>query len=139
MRRLRRGEHGPFGGRVLLSLVLAVTAGLLAMHGLGPVPALGAHTAPPSASASVSASTHATAADAPVCAPPTHDGGGHMDHADTTCAAAGTSTGPALWAPALPGPPAGTQALERVSRQGPGATPGDRAPPSLSELQLLRI
>ncbi|MEE1800827.1 MULTISPECIES: DUF6153 family protein [unclassified Streptomyces] len=133
MRRPPRSEHGPFGARVLLALVLAVTAGLLAMHGLGPVPALGAHAAPPSASA------HATAAEAPLCAPPAHDGGGHMDHADATCAAAGTSTGPALGAPLLPGPSGVTPTPAIVARQGPGAAPGDRAPPSLSELQLLRI
>ncbi|MFE3741451.1 DUF6153 family protein [Streptomyces sp. NPDC059096] len=133
MRRSRHGEYGPFGGRALLALVLAVTAGLLAMHGLGPVPALGTHAAPPSVS------THATAADAPVCAPPAHDGGGHMDHADATCAATGTANGPALWTPPLPGPPSGTEALARGARQGPGSAPGDRAPPSLSELQLLRI
>ncbi|MFJ7154029.1 DUF6153 family protein [Streptomyces sp. NPDC101118] len=66
-------------------------------------------------------------------------GGSHMAHADATCAAAGTSHGPAL--------PALVPVRLAPTGAGPGGGPlggacadrGGRAPPSLSELQLLRI
>ncbi|MFI8100894.1 DUF6153 family protein [Streptomyces sp. NPDC086023] len=65
-------------------------------------------------------------------------GGGHLTHADATCAAAGTSHGPAL--PALvPVRLAPTGAGPGGPLDGACADRGGRAPPSLSELQLLRI
>ncbi|KOY53654.1 DUF6153 family protein [Streptomyces sp. XY332] len=136
----------PLGLRSYLLLVLAVLAGLVAMHGLGPgafVPA-GAHAA--------AGSHHASAAghgkivsDAPChdgcvhAGDPIDDGrGGHAEHADATCAATGTAGAPVLPAPAvLPG----ITDAEAVLAHGivPDATACGRAPPSLSELQLLRI
>ncbi|WP_374777421.1 DUF6153 family protein [Streptomyces sp. NBC_01310] len=136
----------PFGPRSYLLLVLAVLAGLVAMHGLGPgasVPA-GAHTA--ASSHHASAAGHAkVASDAPCHDDCVHAGdpvgggrGGHADHADATCAATGTAGAPVLPAPAvLPG---NTDAAAVVAHGiVPDATACGRAPPSLSELQLLRI
>lgn len=130
-----------------LLLVLAVLTGLVAMHGLGPgaVPAASpiaatAHHAP--------AEGHAAAAGAAASAchegcahagePADGESGGHAQHADTTCAAAGIAGSPVLPAPAvLPG----TVDAQAVIAHGiaPDATTCGRAPPSLSELQLLRI
>lgn len=137
----------PFGLRSHLLLVLAVLAGLVAMHGLGPgaaVPA-GAHAAASSPHASAAGHELAIPSDAPChdgCVhadDPAGDGrGGHAQHADATCAATGTAGAPVLPAPAvLPG----TTDAEAVLAHGivPDATACGRAPPSLSELQLLRI
>jgi hypothetical protein len=90
-----------------------------------------AATASVSAPASVSAA-HEGCGDAGGC------GSGHVTHADTTCSAAAVSGGPSL--PALvPDPVAGVVPDESV-RAHAGADPeGARAPPSLAELQLLRI
>ncbi|WP_328727521.1 DUF6153 family protein [Streptomyces sp. NBC_00259] len=63
-------------------------------------------------------------------------GAGHLDHADATCAAAGTGsayTPPALVSAVLDAPPASSTAA--AARDSPDG----RAPPDLSELQLLRI
>ncbi|MFE2493055.1 DUF6153 family protein [Streptomyces scopuliridis] len=144
-----RGRTRPAGPRVLLLLLVpAVLTGLLAMHGLSPVPAMEAHTA--SAPASVAAgpvssvpapSGHVMAAGAMDgdCVHQGHGGGGHLDHADATCAATGVSTGPALPTSLASALPAGPLDVPAALRQAPGTTTGDRAPPSLSELQLLRI
>ncbi|MEV6420838.1 DUF6153 family protein [Streptomyces sp. NPDC051662] len=153
----RWSSHGrtrPAGARVLLlSLVTAVLTGLLAMHGLSPVTPPQGHTASaPSSSASASAtdprsssvpasSAHAMAAGAVDgdCAHRDGGGGGHLDHADATCAAAGVGAGPALPTPLASALPAGPLTVPAGLRQAPGTATGDRAPPSLSELQLLRI
>ncbi|MEU2021341.1 DUF6153 family protein [Streptomyces sp. NPDC016469] len=118
-------------------LVLAVLVGLLAMHGLAPTAMPVGHTAMPGQAGShVSAAAVHEAGDA--CQHLTGGGaGGRMHHADATCAAAGTSTSPAP--PALApraGAPAGTVALP-----GWPLTPAaaGRAPPDLTQLQLLRI
>ncbi|MER8069157.1 DUF6153 family protein [Streptomyces sp. NPDC094034] len=149
-----RGRTRPTGPRVLLlSLVTAVLTGLLAMHGLSPVPPPQAHTASaPSSSASTSAlgpgSSSVPAPSAHVMAAGTVDGdcvhqggggGGHLDHADATCAAAGAGAGPALPTPLASALSAGPLDVPAALRQAPGTATGDRAPPSLSELQLLRI
>ncbi|MGW5851266.1 DUF6153 family protein [Streptomyces sp. NPDC055254] len=139
-------------GRGFALLVLVVLAGVLAMHGLGPRPVLGA--AQPSATTAVEhgtarshdeaaahgtarshdgAAAHGTGGD---CSH-TAGGTGHVRHADGTCAATGTGapyTPPALTAGlgAAPAP--------RAVPGGPAAADGaGRAPPDLAELQLLRI
>ena len=163
-------------GRARALLMLAVLAGLFAMHGLGPRAAVAAphekpvpHTAHaptaahgPSQPASGHTHQRATAAQAPVhhgtsaepapardrtsaasvpvheagCDGPDH-GGDHARHADGTCAAPGAGTGPVITAPApapFDAPPvAHAHGLSVVADTG-----GGRAPPSLSELQLLR-
>ncbi|MFC9652328.1 DUF6153 family protein [Streptomyces sp. NPDC056937] len=165
-----RGRTRSSGPRVpLLLLVTAVMTGLLAMHGLSPVPTTEAHAAsamgPRSASvpaSSVSASSvpassvpassepassvpapssHAMAAGTVDgdCAHQRHGGGGHLDHADATCAAAGVGAGPALPTSLASALPSGPLDVPAALRQAPGTATGDRAPPSLSELQLLRI
>ncbi|MFD5255291.1 DUF6153 family protein [Streptomyces bobili] len=132
----------PFGLRSLLLLV--VLAGLVAMHGLGPAPI-------PAAAHGSAASLHAPATgheraaasgvlcqDGCVHADDPAGGGGHAEHADATCAATGTAGGPVLPAPAvLPGH---AEALAVLAHGiTPYATACGRAPPTLSELQLLRI
>ncbi|MEU9378823.1 DUF6153 family protein [Streptomyces sp. NPDC048255] len=113
-------------------LVLAVLAGVLAMHGLGPrpVPLAAAH---PAAHAVHPAPGLHGDAD---CSHPA-DGPEHLDHADGTCAATGVGS---AYAP----PPllaAVDEALPGAALLGaaPAATRTGRAPPDLSELQLLRI
>ncbi|MEV7422669.1 MULTISPECIES: DUF6153 family protein [unclassified Streptomyces] len=132
MRRPPHGEARTSWVRVLPPLVLAVVAGLLAMHGLAPA------TAPLPHPAAGAALAHDAAAGAPRCAEPDHRDGGHAEHADATCAATGTSGGPVLPSALTPGPLPDT---DRAAATGPGAPAGrgDRAPPSLSRLQLLRI
>ncbi|MFD3870586.1 DUF6153 family protein [Streptomyces sp. NPDC058623] len=131
-----------FGPRARLLLVLAVLTGLVAMHGLGPAPlAPAAHAPTHGALRASGASGHdAPAADPCACvhADPQGGSGGHTEHADATCAAPGTSGPPVLSEPArAPGTvtaaPAGPYGVLT------GATACGRAPPSLSELQLLRV
>ena len=115
-------------------LVLGLLTGLLGMHALSPggAVAAGAHH---SSFASAHAGT-ATGSDEYVC----HgdSSGGHAEHADATCASGAVGTGPVLPAP-LPDP-VGTLAPADSDRGFLATTPdGGRAPPTLAELQLLRI
>lgn len=129
--------HAPSrpAGRGLVLLVMAVLTGVLGMHGLAPgaVPTAHADTGHERATAAAAGVPHADAA----CAHTDGGGPGHLDHADGMCAAAGIGsayTPPAL-AGAVPAAPAAaspTAAAVRASHDG-------RAPPDLSELQLLRI
>lgn len=124
--------------RVLL--VLALVTGVLAMHGLSPsgMPSAGQHimTAP-----MVAAGHHASSAHASDCTCARLSDAGHggmaMDHAGT-CAAGSTEGSylpPALSpSPTVCGEPAAVALRQRIA----GTTHG-RAPPDLSELQLLRI
>ncbi|MFG3214373.1 DUF6153 family protein [Streptomyces tendae] len=65
-------------------------------------------------------------------------GGGHLRHADAMCASGAVSDGPVLPAPVPdPVPVVGCDATVRV--HAARAPDGARAPPSLAELQLLRI
>ncbi|MDJ0383192.1 DUF6153 family protein [Streptomyces sp. G-G2] len=123
-------------GRGLVLLVLAVLAGVLAMHGLGPRPAAAAMPADGGGRAMVmtqEASVHPAGGDC------SHTAGGsdHLNHADGTCVAAGVG------APYVP--PALAAALDVAPSVAavPGGvatvTEAGRAPPDLSELQLLRI
>jgi hypothetical protein len=69
-----------------------------------------------------------------------HDGcgSGHLHHADASCASGAVSGGPAL--PALAPDPAFTVVgANEPCPDGFASQDGARAPPSLSELQLLRI
>ncbi|MEU9254992.1 DUF6153 family protein [Streptomyces sp. NPDC048270] len=126
----RRRPAGP--GRLLL--VLAVLAGVLAMHGLGAaamgVMPAGAHAAP---AAGHGSDHHVTAEGC------SHDPGGQgrTHHADATCAATGISTpyAPPALAAALPGACVPAVSAGRASAPATGG----RAPPDLAELQLLRI
>jgi hypothetical protein len=132
MRPSSRGRKG----RGFVLLVLAVLAGLLAMHGLGsgPAPAKAAAVA----GGHVMATVHEEAARQTTgdCAH-TEGGTGHTEHADATCAAAGVG------APYVPPVPAAAFDAGPVPVARPGSAAGTpergRAPPDLAELQLLRI
>lgn len=132
----------PGGVRAYVLLVLAVLAGVVAMHGLGPaVPPAPTHAMPDARHVVTATSpSHADAADCEDCVHVDHgngDTGGHAEHADATCAAGGTSGAPAL--PALASAGMITCTTADATTLVPAATLGERAPPSLSELQLLRI
>ncbi|MDK1475476.1 DUF6153 family protein [Streptomyces sp. 549] len=147
-------------------LVFGLLAGLFGMHGLAPGGAIAAsshhasdgHQAPDgghhaSAGHRSPAAVHGDAAgvvgvtDAvgvtgvvsteSVC----HgglNGSGHAQHADSTCSSGAVRSGPDL--PVLLPDPAGRVALPAVGHRSTEAEPeGGRAPPSLAELQLLRI
>ncbi|MFI9825099.1 DUF6153 family protein [Streptomyces sp. NPDC052013] len=134
MTRSTRSSSRP-AGRLLVLLVLAVLAGVVGMHGLAPGAAVAAQAGAghEMAMAAADGVPHADGG----CSH-TDGGPGHLDHADAMCAAAGTSSaytppalaaGTVLHAPAAPGPLAAAT----------GSSHDGRAPPDLSELQLLRI
>ncbi|MFF3889731.1 DUF6153 family protein [Streptomyces sp. NPDC001914] len=121
-------------------LVLAVVAGVLGMHALSPagMPAAGRHDVMMAAESP----GHRPEPDHLAGADCRHlsdagDGGMVMDHTGGTCAAGGTST--AYVPPALtPGVAARAESAAAVGGPAPGPVDG-RAPPDLSELQLLRV
>ncbi|MER6526464.1 DUF6153 family protein [Streptomyces sp. NPDC001508] len=116
--------------RVLL--VLGLLAGLLGMHALAPGGAVARphHGPAPRVTAAV--------ATDPDCPDDGHCGGHHARHADPTCASGAVSRGPDL--PALvPHPVTAAVPAHRAGSYPAAAPEGARAPPSLAELQLLRI
>ncbi|WP_329218231.1 DUF6153 family protein [Streptomyces sp. NBC_01485] len=124
-------------------LVLGLLAGLLGMHALAPAGAVHEHAGPrhmrtvAADAAAVSAVAVSVDEDCPGgdghCG-----GGGHLQHADPTCVAASVSGAPAQ--PALvPDPVAVPVRADAVRPYAVVAPDGARAPPSLAELQLLRI
>ncbi|WP_427924042.1 DUF6153 family protein [Streptomyces sp. cg40] len=118
-------------------LVATVLLGLLGMHGLGPVPL--AHPVPEHA---VTAMTAAMGEKASTPDPCDHDGGGcgsHMTHADATCASASVAGTPAVAPLLVPDVAACAQLPDALGSLTDGGPDGGRAPPSLAELQLLRI
>ncbi|MCZ9342157.1 DUF6153 family protein [Streptomyces sp. TRM76130] len=127
-------RHRP-AGRLSALLVMAVLAGVLGMHGLGPQ---GAVSPSPAETAHTMRLTHSAGVPEASDACSHTDSGGHdLAHADATCAAAGTVSPYALPAPAaaLDVVPASAASLVTA----PGTASSGRAPPDLSELQLLRI
>lgn len=115
-------------------LVLAVLTGVLGMHALPS----GAVPAPEHTMAMASTMAHSPAKEqASEACSHTEGGSGHLAHADGTCAAAGIGS---AYAP--PAPAAGlsdTLAAADAVSAVPVSTVWGRAPPDLSELQLLRI
>ncbi|WP_343242908.1 DUF6153 family protein [Streptomyces sp. SID12501] len=119
-------------------VVLGLLAGVLAMHGLGPGgmsagmtdAAHHGHQAQPM-------SMRGGPSDEFVChGMDSH--GGHAQHADATCASGAVPAGHTF--AALTPDPAGPSVLAaRADRSLPRSPEGARAPPSLAELQLLRI
>ncbi|MGW5361939.1 DUF6153 family protein [Actinopolymorpha pittospori] len=121
-------------------MLLLVVTGVVAMHGLGPVvmadhqsgmsvPAASAHT-----STMPGAFEHVRPTGG--CDVPHHDGG-HADHVDAMCSAAGVAGAPAL--PALVPIMVDGVSFQPLKAWPAGPENAGRAPPSLSELQLLRI
>lgn len=148
----------PAKGPLPMLLTAAVLLGLLAMHGLGPcvtLPGPGRSTAHASAGArhhhpAVSAqpasgadlrpaAAHGAAPHADGCGHTSHGDGsdGHLAHADATCAAGGVSSTPEPPALALSGTARPVAAAAAAGAHA--ATAAERAPPSLHQLQLLRI
>ncbi|MCZ2528066.1 MULTISPECIES: DUF6153 family protein [Streptomyces] len=127
--------------RAPVLLVLAVLAGLVGMHGLGaaglPVPA---HRAVSAAHHTAPASHQAADATAPPHACPGGQDGpaGHGSHADPACSSASVPSSPTAPVAAV-----GIHHPDAADRQPalrvPAGPDGGRAPPSLAELQLLRI
>lgn len=113
---------------------MAVLAGVLGMHGLSP-------GATPAVQAGAGHEMVMTAADGVPHAGGgcTHTDGGssHLAHADGTCAAAGI--GSAYTPPALTGALLDAPAALAPAAAFRGSPHDGRAPPDLSELQLLRI
>jgi hypothetical protein len=113
------------------------------MHGLGPVPAL--HEVAAGHDRMTAGETRA-GAEAPVrvsmpgaCGHDTDGGTGHPHHADPTCASASVGQAPAV-VPVLVPDVATWAERAHVWPSLTGSGPeGGRAPPSLAELQLLRI
>ncbi|MFF0018006.1 DUF6153 family protein [Streptomyces sp. NPDC005374] len=123
----------PPAGRWRALLVLGLLAGLLGMHALAPgglQPHAHERVEPQHMTAVVSTPDG--------CFGDGDCGGGHLRHADSTCASGAVTGGPAL--PALvPDPMALPVRADTVCSYAAGAPDGARAPPSLAELQLLRI
>lgn len=112
-------------------LVLALLAGLFGMHALAPGGAVEARSAP-SPYMTVASGLHDD------CPGDGHCGGGHVQHADQTCASGAVSGGPSL--PALVADPMAVPVRPDTVCPYAGTAPdGARAPPDLAELQLLRI
>ncbi|MFF0714526.1 DUF6153 family protein [Streptomyces bauhiniae] len=112
-------------------LVLAVLIGLLGMHALAPADGTGhpEHTHAVHAGAVI---------DAPGDCPDGHCGGHQLHHADPTCASGAVSDGPQLPEP-LAGPARAPVPCGDPRTIAATAPDGARAPPTLAELQLLRI
>jgi hypothetical protein len=110
-------------------LVLGVMAGLLAMHALAPCD-LDEH---------VAQQYVMTATGVPHdCSGDGDCGDGHLQHADSMCVSGAVTGGPTLPAMA-PDPMAVPVGTDTVCSYAAAAPDGARAPPSLAELQLLRI
>ncbi|MFG2593106.1 DUF6153 family protein [Streptomyces sp. NPDC048438] len=121
-------------GRGFVLLILAVLAGVLGMHALPPSPLPATHA--DSGHAIVMAHTESGAVAVGDCSH-TAGGSGHLDHADRTCAA--TGVGSPYTPPALSAAFTGIPAAFALTGSAPEAAVSSRAPPDLSELQLLRI
>ncbi|OLZ72126.1 hypothetical protein AV521_09405 [Streptomyces sp. IMTB 2501] len=119
-------------------LVLALLVGLLGMHALGPVGGVGHAEYGGPGRHMVAAGTVVAVAQDDCADADGHCGGGRLHHADPACASGAVNGGPEL--PALVpdhtvvAAPDGCPGSRAAT--GPG---GARAPPSLAELQLLRI
>ncbi|MFF6833305.1 DUF6153 family protein [Streptomyces sp. NPDC012438] len=115
--------------------MIAVVTGLVAMHGLGSASPLPAGPAMPHA-----AHQTVTAPAAQQCACPDDDGSTdrHASHADQMCAS-GAVPG-AVFVPALAAcAPSGTDTTSPPPVSVSYGPDGGRAPPTLAQLQLLRI
>jgi len=119
-------------------LVCALLLGLLGMHGLGPVPGAAAGSSE-HARMAVVAHTDVMASMPGGC---DHGEGGctgHANHADPTCASASIAGTPGVMPVLLPDMVARVDSAQALASPVGSGPDGGRAPPSLSELQLLRI
>ncbi|MER5835935.1 DUF6153 family protein [Streptomyces sp. NPDC002130] len=122
--------------------VLGLLAGLLGMHGLAPGGGLRGPTHAQQADAlpSHTPRTHTPGIDMTQTqlVPYVHCAGGHVQHADATCASGAVGGGPVL-PPLVPDPVPAVVRDSAVRAYAGGDSDDARAPPSLAELQLLRI
>ncbi|MEV6483296.1 DUF6153 family protein, partial [Streptomyces sp. NPDC051576] len=118
-------------------LVAVLLLGLLGMHGLGPVPL--AHPAPGRTTTAVPMAMREKAATRDACDHDLGDCGDHMAHADATCASASVAGGPVVVPVLRPDVAACAEVPDGRTSVAGGDPDGGRAPPSLAELQLLRI
>ena len=117
--------------------MLGLLAGLFAMHALAPGGATHEH-AGPGHIVTAAVTAHCPGDGAGDADGHGGCGGGHAQHADATCASGAVSGGPTL--PALvPDPVAEPVRADAVCAYAGSAPDSARAPPSLAELQLLRI
>ncbi|MFK4542665.1 hypothetical protein RKD29_002261 [Streptomyces tendae] len=139
MRSTEQHVPGPPVRWRLAVCVLGLLAGLFGMHGLAPAGGLPEPSAGhPQAAAAHPGETHAGEVHAGCPQGDGACGGGHLQHADAVCASGAVSDGPVLPAPVPdPVPLVGCDGTVRV--RPVDAPDGARAPPSLAELQLLRI
>ncbi|MDQ0713067.1 hypothetical protein QFZ55_002519 [Streptomyces luteogriseus] len=122
--------------------VLGLLVGLLGMHGLAPgggLPRQG-HGEQAHASQAAVPRTHGSETHEPPThvMPCGHCGEGHVQHADATCASGAVAGGPVV-PPLVADPVPVGEGESAVRAYAVVNTEGARAPPSLSELQLLRI
>ncbi|MCK8432026.1 hypothetical protein G3I77_02995 [Streptomyces sp. D2-8] len=122
--------------------MLGLLAGLLGMHGLAPGGGLPhrMHTQHAAAFQGHAPQAHTPLTPMPQAQvmPYGHCGDGHLQHADASCASGAVGGGPVL--PPLVQDPVPVGVGESAVRAYAVVdTDGARAPPSLAELQLLRI
>ncbi|WP_459179754.1 DUF6153 family protein [Streptomyces sp.] len=120
--------------RLSALLVFGLLIGLVGMHGLAP-----AGMSMPEHRMSAAAAHGVVVASVPDdCGSGGHGCDGQTHHADPTCAAGSVAAAPAL--PALiPSPVCAPDEAQVRLASVPDVPEGGRAPPSLAELQLLRI
>lgn len=127
--------------------VLGLLAGLLGMHGLAPGGGLPrpVHTQQAAALQSHTPQAHTPQSHTPRTSvlqahlmPYGHCGEGHVQHADASCASGAVGGGPVL-PPLVQDPVPVVEGESAVRAYAVVDTDGARAPPSLAELQLLRI
>ncbi|MEU7716574.1 DUF6153 family protein [Streptomyces tibetensis] len=122
--------------------VLGLLVGLLGMHGLAPgggLPGQG-HGEQAHAEQAAVPRNHVFETHQPPARlmPYGHCGDGHVQHADATCASGAVGGGPVV-PPLVPDPVPAGEGESAVRAYAVVDTEGARAPPSLAELQLLRI
>ncbi|WP_251066350.1 DUF6153 family protein [Streptomyces sp. ISL-36] len=124
-------------GHGFVVLVLVVLAGVLGMHALTPSPVPASHAGSGHAAAAPEVVVHHPVVASSVGLECSHtaSGSGHLDHADATCAAVGVASA------YVPPPLLGSATAAALEAAGVALVEGveGRAPPDLSELQLLRI
>ncbi|MGI5262422.1 DUF6153 family protein [Streptomyces angustmyceticus] len=124
-------DRTPPARRCRALFVLVLLAGLLGMHALAPAVTSAPH--PHETRMSAMGTAHAHCHGAGDCG-----SGGKLHHADPACASGALEAAPT--APALVPSPIRPAEPESVADAGESkGRDGGRAPPSLAELQLLRI
>ncbi|MQA82575.1 MAG: hypothetical protein GEV10_29640, partial [Streptosporangiales bacterium] len=144
-----RWERHPYDGRMVRAgraararlavplLFLLLLAGVLVAHGLGPLVRHAESVAHPHVATVHDVREPVGGIAAPPCRHPGDDGGQDAGHGDPSCVAPGAGAGPTLPAvlPIAADPAASASARHGVDQ----TTAAERGPPSLAELQRLRL